>query len=90
MPDLPHSECRSILPAKTVDQRCGMTPALRWREEKSGRFPRRIQITPFRVGYYEDEISAWIASRPRKGADIDTPISPGRLGKRGAAAKEAA
>jgi predicted DNA-binding transcriptional regulator AlpA len=59
-----------------------MTRAQAWSEERAGRFPQRIQITPFRIGYYEDEVDAWIASRPRGGADMQMPKSPGRLGKR--------
>jgi predicted DNA-binding transcriptional regulator AlpA len=68
----------AIEPAKTTDGRTGMTPAQRWREEKAGRFPKRIQITPWRIGYYSAEIDDWIASRPRGGAVMATPRSPGR------------
>jgi len=74
----PEGKPRSITPARDVDRRCGTTPAQRWREERAGRFPQRIQITPSRIGYFEDEIDAWVANRPRGGASIVTPRSPGR------------
>jgi prophage regulatory protein len=80
------NQARRILPARDTDDRTGLSRAQRWAEEKAGRFPQRIQITPFRIGYYEDEVDAWIACRPRGGADIKTPKSPGRLGKRHSAA----
>jgi predicted DNA-binding transcriptional regulator AlpA len=73
---------RRVLPAKVVDQLTGLTRAQRWNEEKAGRFPQRVQITPFRVGYFSDEVDNWIATRPRGGADVVTPRSPGRLGRR--------
>lgn len=72
---------RRILPKKDTAARTGLTPAQMWSEEKAGRFPARVQITPFRVGYYEDEVDAWIANRPRAGAVIVTPKSPGCRGK---------
>jgi len=37
-----------------------------WREEKAGRFPRRVQLGPGAVGWYEDEIDAWINARIRQ------------------------
>ena len=81
---------RRILPAREAHQRSGVTRGVAWQLEKVDRYPRRLQITPFRVGYYEDEIDAWIASRPRGGAVTPTPKSPGRRGKRAAATKKEA
>lgn len=34
-----------------------------WRLEKLGLFPRRIQISPGRVGWLKSEIEAWIKER---------------------------
>lgn len=78
---------RRIIPAAEAGARTGLTRAQRYAEEKKQRFPARILITAHRVGYFEDEINAWIESRPRAGAAIITPRSPGRLGKQGAKAK---
>lgn len=36
-----------------------------WRLEKAGRFPRRVQISEGRVGWYADEIAAWQEQRAR-------------------------
>ena len=36
-----------------------------WRLERKGKFPQRINISSNRVGWYEDEVGAWIESRPR-------------------------
>jgi prophage regulatory protein len=38
-----------------------------WRLEKLGKFPARIQLGPLAVGWYLDEIIAWIESRERIG-----------------------
>jgi prophage regulatory protein len=34
-----------------------------WRLEKTGAFPRRVQLTPGRVGWLEGEIDQWIESK---------------------------
>ena len=80
---------RRILPAREALGRVGMSRTQAWTEERAGRFPRRIQITPYRIGWYEDEIDAFVASRPRAGAAISMPKSPGRLGKRNATVEAA-
>ena len=33
------------------------------RLEKAGRFPRKVKITDFRIGYVEAEIDDWISER---------------------------
>ena len=35
------------------------------RLEKAGQFPCRIQLSHSRIGWYLDEVEAWIESRPR-------------------------
>lgn len=56
---------RKILSKKEVKERCGLSDVTIWREQKAGRFPIRILLTPRRVGWYEDEIEAWLDSRVR-------------------------
>lgn len=34
-----------------------------WRLEKEGRFPKRVAISPGRIGWLESEIEAWIKLR---------------------------
>jgi len=36
-----------------------------WRLENAGKFPRRIKLSPNRVGWFEHEILEWIDSRSR-------------------------
>jgi prophage regulatory protein len=36
-----------------------------WRWEKKGEFPQRVNLSPSKVGWYEDEISEWIDTRPK-------------------------
>lgn len=61
---------RKILLKIPVREATGMSDTTIWREEKAGRFPRRVQLTPNRVGWYEDEIEAWIESRQRGPAEV--------------------
>jgi prophage regulatory protein len=35
----------------------------RWRDERAGSFPRRIQLGPNSVGWLESEIFAWLSAR---------------------------
>ncbi len=36
-----------------------------WRDVRDGLFPAPIVLGPNSVGWYEDEIDLWLASRPR-------------------------
>ena len=38
-----------------------------WRMEGRGEFPRRVQLSPNRVGWPESEILKWKESRPQVG-----------------------
>lgn len=46
------------LPAAT-----GISKTTVWRLEKSGNFPKRLKLSPGRVGYRRAEVEAWLASR---------------------------
>jgi prophage regulatory protein len=35
------------------------------RKEGKGEFPKRVQLGPNRVAWWQDEIDEWLASRPR-------------------------
>ncbi len=54
-----------ILGPKEVKQKTNLSPATIWRQEKAGKFPRRINLTDSRVGWLESEIEEWIEARPR-------------------------
>jgi predicted DNA-binding transcriptional regulator AlpA len=51
-----------------VKAKTGYSDTQRWRLEKAGKFPQRVQLTENgAVGSYEDEIDEWIRSRVRQG-----------------------
>ena len=43
----------------------GLSKVTIWRKEKSGNFPKRINLTSRRVGWIESEIVGWLEDRPR-------------------------
>jgi len=43
----------------------GLSKVTIWRKEKSGNFPKRINLTSRRVGWIELEIMGWLEARPR-------------------------
>ena len=55
----------NILSPKEVVKRTGLSRVTLWRLEKSGQFPKRVNLTEARVGWAEEEIDEWIESRPR-------------------------
>ena len=58
---------RKILRKKVVKERTGYSDTQIWR--KSGNphddFPAPVQLGPNAIGWYEDEVEAWLDSRPR-------------------------
>lgn len=54
-----------ILGANDVQLLTGLSRVTIWREEKSGRFPARVQLTGNRVGWHGREVKAWLDNRPR-------------------------
>jgi prophage regulatory protein len=54
-----------ILKLKDVVQMTSIGKVTIWRLEQRGEFPAKIVLSPNRVGWIEDEVSDWIASRPR-------------------------
>jgi prophage regulatory protein len=70
---------RRIIRRAEVRRRTGYSDTTIWRLEKAGLFPARVQLNPHAparggVGWYEDEIDAWIAARVR-GCNRPVPIS---------------
>jgi predicted DNA-binding transcriptional regulator AlpA len=47
-----------ILPDE-LDQRTPFSDTTRWRQEKAGRFPRRIKIGVRKIAYRRSDIEAW-------------------------------
>lgn len=57
---------RNIIRRAALRKKVPFSDTTIWRWEKAGTFPERIQITEAgAVGWYEDEIDAWIAERVR-------------------------
>ena len=54
-----------ILKPSEVVEKTGLSRVTLWRLEKSGQFPKRVNLTEARVGWEEDEIDEWIKLRPR-------------------------
>jgi prophage regulatory protein len=48
---------------KTLLQKVPLSPVTIWRLEKAGKFPKRRQLSPGRVGWLASEVDAWIESR---------------------------
>ena len=62
----PNPSSQRILRRAQVRQRIGKSDTTLWRWERDGKFPERVQLTEGgSVGWYEDEIDAWVASRVR-------------------------
>ncbi len=37
-----------------------------WRNVQAGNFPAPLELGPNSIGWYEDEIDAWLEARPRR------------------------
>jgi prophage regulatory protein len=56
---------RRILRGPEVEERTGKGRVQRWRDVRAGKFPAPVQLGPNSIGWWEDEIEAWLAERPR-------------------------
>lgn len=66
------------LPWKEVARATGLSRTTAWRLQKRDDFPAPYSISPGRVGYKEDEVEAWRASRalsPGRGGTHERPCS---------------
>jgi prophage regulatory protein len=57
---------RRIIGSKELNELVPKSRVQRWRDIKAGKFPAPIEIGPNKLGWYEDEIDAWLARRPRR------------------------
>jgi prophage regulatory protein len=65
-----------ILSKKDLRAMVLYSPAHIDRLEKAGRFPKRIQLGPGRVGWLENEVLAWVAERVRERDAAQPPMPP--------------
>ena len=42
---------------------CGISPSTIYREEREGRFPKRVNLTPNRKGHRKSDVLKWIEGR---------------------------
>lgn len=54
---------RRILRKPEVLGRVGVSDVSIWRWERAGQFPRRVSLGGNSVGWFEDEIEAWMDDR---------------------------
>jgi predicted DNA-binding transcriptional regulator AlpA len=50
---------------KNIGKVTGLSITTVWRMEQKGLFPKRIQLSPNRTGWFEDEVEEWQETRPR-------------------------
>lgn len=55
----------NLISPQETQKRTDLSGVTLWRLEKSGKFPKRVNTTPSRVAWVEEEVDEWIASRPR-------------------------
>jgi prophage regulatory protein len=55
---------RRFLLGPAVRERAGgLHDSTLWRMEQRGEFPKRVKVSPGRVGWLESDVDAWIAKR---------------------------
>ncbi len=63
---------RKILRPKEVQKLIGKSRVQIWRDVRAGRFPAPMILGPNSTGFFEDEITAWLANRPRRTYGAET------------------
>ncbi len=61
-----------MLCAPEVMARTGLSRVTIWRRVRAGTFPAPIQLGENSIGWPASEITAWLASRPRRTYDAET------------------
>ncbi len=60
------STFRRILRVRQVRDRTGLSCSTLYALAAEGEFPQRIMLGRRSVGWYEDEVTAWVESRQRR------------------------
>lgn len=60
------SSARVMLRWPEVHSRTGRSRVQIWRDIRAGTFPAPVELGRNAIGWYSDEIEAWVASRPRR------------------------
>jgi prophage regulatory protein len=56
-------DAMEYLNSKTIVKMTSLSRVTIWRLERDGKFPKRVQLSPRRVGWREDEIQEWISKK---------------------------
>ncbi len=56
---------RRTIRASAVVDATGLSRVTLWRKIAKGQFPAPVQLGKNSIGFYEDEVAAWLESRPR-------------------------
>lgn len=56
----------------------GLSRTTIWRLERTGTFPKRLQLSPARIGWRESEVAAWVAGK-RDWTCADQSLSAERI-----------
>jgi prophage regulatory protein len=79
---------RRILRAPAVEERTQRSRVQCWRDIKANKFPLPVQLGPNSVGWFEDEIDAWLTSRPRQMCRSPVSVTHKRAAPKPAAKKK--
>lgn len=63
-----------------VKEESGLSKSTRWRLEKAGEFPKKIQLGPRAVGWRAEEIIEWVKAR---GEAKSAPVGRKKAGEAG-------
>jgi predicted DNA-binding transcriptional regulator AlpA len=68
---------RKIISLKEVRARTGNRSRVQiWRDVRAGKFPAPVEVGPNQIGWFDDEIDVWQASRPRRTYGASEPYRP--------------
>lgn len=56
---------KAVIRLPAVKRKTDFSRSTIYRLEAQGNFPARVRLGENSVGWYEDEIDAWLANRPR-------------------------
>jgi len=59
-----------LLSTKQVQELTSLSRTTVWRLESQGLFPSRIQVSPRRVAWSEEEVGTWIEERQRVNGEV--------------------
>jgi predicted DNA-binding transcriptional regulator AlpA len=69
----------TILRTNEVIRLTGLSRTTLWRLERTAGFPARLRLGTNSIGWLEDEVRAWLESRPR-GMTAAAPVVNGNVG----------